>query len=184
VINPVLSPHHILLSPHHICFITWSHLFYRPSTFHYHLIKHVLSPDHICFITQAPSIISWSNMFYHLIKCDQVIKQVWSRGNGRCSGDKTNVIRWSNKFDEVAMKGSQLIKQMGFITWSNLFYYLITYVLSPEHLPLPLDQTCCITWSHLFYYPSTFHITSSSNWFGARVITQMWSGDKTNVIRW
>jgi hypothetical protein len=117
----VLSPEHLPLSLDQTCFITSSLLFYHPSTFHYLFIKLVLSPDHICFITRAPSITSWSNLFYHLItfvlslehlplsldqtcfitsshlfyhKCDQVIKQVWWRGNRRCLGNKTNVIRW------------------------------------------------------------------------------------------
>jgi hypothetical protein len=82
LIKPVSSPDDICL--------------YHPSTFHSLLTKLVSSPDHIWSITWAPSIPSWSNFFH---KCDQVIKQVCSRGNERCAGDKTNAIRWWNKFD-------------------------------------------------------------------------------------
>jgi hypothetical protein len=42
-----------------------------------------------------------------------VIKQVWLRSNEMCLGDKTNVIRWYNKFDQEVMKGALVIKQMG-----------------------------------------------------------------------
>jgi hypothetical protein len=79
LITFVLLPEHIWSPFDQTCFITWSHLFYHPSTFHCHLIKLKLSPNHICLSTRALSIIT----------CD----------NGRSSGDKTNVIRWKNKFD-------------------------------------------------------------------------------------
>jgi hypothetical protein len=42
-----------------------------------------------------------------------VIKKAWLRGNERCSGNNTNVIRWYNKFDQEVMKGALVIKQMG-----------------------------------------------------------------------
>jgi hypothetical protein len=79
-----------------------------------------------------------------------VIKQVWSSGNGRCSGNKANVIRWSNKFDQVVLRGSRVIKQK----WSGDKTNVNRW--EREHLPLPLDQTYLITWSHLFYYTRTF----------------------------
>ena len=42
-----------------------------------------------------------------------MIKQVWLRGNEMCLGDKINVNRWYNKFEQEVMKGAQVIKQMG-----------------------------------------------------------------------
>ena len=44
-----------------------------------------------------------------------MIKKAWLRGNERCSGNKTNVIRWYNKFDQEVMEGARVIKQM----WSG-----------------------------------------------------------------
>jgi hypothetical protein len=160
-------------------------LFYYPSTFPFHLIKLVVSPDHICFVTRAPFMTIWSNLFHHLItfdlspehlpiplnqtinkwhqvmkqvwsrgngkwlgdinKCDQMIKQVWSRGNGRCLGDL-------NKCDQV-------IKQV----WSRGIGRCSG------------DKTNVIKWWNKF---------DQVERKGARVIKQMLSGDKTSLIKW
>jgi hypothetical protein len=90
-----------------------------------------------------------------------VIKQVWSSGNGRCLGNKTNVIRWSNKFDEVAMKGSQLIKQMWsehlpYYLFIKLVYYLFKLILLPDHICFLTRAPFITTWSILFYHLITF----------------------------
>ena len=58
LITFVLSPEHFSLPLDEAWFITWSYLFYYPSTFHYLLIKRIWSPDRICFITRTPFITS------------------------------------------------------------------------------------------------------------------------------
>jgi hypothetical protein len=127
---------HISLPLDQICFITWSHLFYypvtfhylliklvlspdhicfyHPCTFHYHLIKLVLSSDHICFITQAHLITSWSDLFYHMITFGLLPRHL------------------SLPLDQSFVSPDHIcfiIPAPSIITWSNLFYHLITFVM-------------------------------------------------------
>jgi hypothetical protein len=108
------------------------------------------------------------------MKDARVIKQMWS-------GDKTRLITWSHLFYyliTLVLLHEHLslhLDQTSIITWSNLFYYLIRLVLLFEHLSIPLDQTCFITWSNLFYYPSTFHY---------HLITFVLSPDHICFITW
>jgi hypothetical protein len=101
------------------------------------------------------------------------MKQVWLRGIGRCSGDKSNVIRWWNKFDQEGMEGAQVIDQMwsgdetslvrSFISWSHSFYHPRTFhyllsklVLSPDHICFVTRASFMTIWSSLFYHLITF----------------------------
>jgi hypothetical protein len=163
------------------------------------LITFVLLPKHLPLPLDQTCFITWSHVFTYPSTSHSLFI------NLALLPDHTNVIRWSNKFDQEVMRGARVITQM----WSgNKFYHLITCVYLPEHLSFPLYQSCFITWSHLFYYTGTFHyhlitfvlspehlplplhqscfITWSSLFY--YLITSRDNGrcssDKTNVIRW
>ena len=131
LVKLVLLPDHIYFITRALSYTTWSNLFY-------YLITFVLLPDHIFFYHRAPFITTWSNWFYHLTIVVLLPKHLPSPLDQTCFiTDYFCFTTLSYLFYHWSTVRYLLMKPV--------FFYLITFVLSPQHLSLPLDLIGFIT---------------------------------------